>query len=120
MKTFFKLGDERLEIEFDPHKICAQYNKLIRALVACERTKNAKDYGRLTVELMQLIMGDKTALKVLQFYEGNTEKLINDMVIFLGWRIAPIMRNASKENLKSMLGWWKRDAHRKAGDSCNG
>ena len=120
MKTFLMLGDNRLEIEFDPHKICTQYNKLVRALIASEKAENAQEYGKLTVELMQLTMGEETALKVMQFYGENTEKLINEMVMFLGWRIAPIMRNASTENLKSSLRWWKRDAHRKTEKLHNG
>lgn len=117
MTTYFALGNESVPVIFDPEKIAPEYYDILREIIAAENGKNGDAYGKAVVKMMTLVFGEKNTEKVFAYYKNDAARLVNEMVLFLGRRLAPIMKKASKKNAMAFRKWWRREAHRKTGDA---
>ena len=99
-----KIGENTLHVEFKPEDIAPQYFHLIRDLADAEKRlqTDPHDYSEKFIALMVLVYGKENAKAILDYYKGNMAEMLAENIQYIGLRVAPIMRAASKIHQKKM------------------
>lgn len=95
----FALGDgKRVQVKFSPEEIAPSYYRILKQLIAAEKRKDADPdtYSKALIQLMVLLFGSGTK-DVLTYYAGDYVPMVNRFVLYIGTKIAPVMRQASKD-----------------------
>jgi hypothetical protein len=100
-----RLGDEEVRVCLDSDAAIDGFlrmagmiddaEKRLRGLLAGEdRTDALREYGRVIIEMLELVFGEDGAEKLLRFYEGNYIGLSMEAVPFIAGVVVPEMKKA--------------------------
>lgn len=95
----FALGNgQMVQVKFVPEEIAPSYYKILKQLIDSEKHKDTDPdtYSKALIQLMVLLFGKGTKL-VLEYYAGDYVPMVNRFVLYIGTKIAPVMRQASKD-----------------------
>lgn len=93
-----KIGDNTLRVEFKPEDIAPQYFSLVRELANAEKRikDNPHEYSEKFIALMVLVYGKDNAKSILDYYHGEMAAMLAETTKYIGLRVAPVMRAASR------------------------